>query len=439
MPRDSDSHGFVDRRNFLRAAGASGALGLAGCLGGGNGSSENGGGGTTGSGGNSSTAGGGGGLDEITVGLLEPLSGVYSLLGQGEVQGAELAAKDLEEELGITINVKKADTEVDPATGVDKLQRLVTRDNIDVAMGGVSSSVAIKMGQWASQNGVFFVASGSHSDATTGSSCAKYMFRTPSSNTMLARTAGSAFAEYADSWTLMYADYTWGQTGRDAMAQVLKDQGASVTTSIAAPLDAKDYSQELNRVAQSGADACAIIFAGLAQRKVINQFVNNGLHKDMKMGGPLLEDAVMWGLPKDVVQHTGVWATVWSPAISSGGNIEPWMERVREEYQTTPYSRHYLGYTSMSQMVRAANRAGSTKPDDIRKTMEGHEYSERGILGGTEKWRGCDHQNIKPSYAVRALPKDEMSNDPYKVWYEPYDESKGPEVARKCSETGCSF
>lgn len=403
-------------------------MGLAGCTG------QQ--GGNNAGGGNSNSKNG---IEEITVGVLEPLSGVYALLGKSELQGAELAAKELEKELGITINIKKGDTEVDPATGVDRMKRLVTREDIDVALGGVSSSVAIKMGQWATQNGLFFIASGSHSDATTGQSCGKYMFRTPSSNTMLARTAGSAFAEYADSWALMYADYTWGQTGRDAMDKVLKQAGSTVKTSVSAPLDAQDYSQQLNQVAQSGADACAIIFAGLSQRKVISQFVNNGLHNEMKMGGPLLEDAVMWGLDKSVIQHTGVWATVWSPAIQKGGDISGWMQRVKDEYDTTPYSRHYLGYTSMDQLVRAAHRAGSTDSKAIRKEMENHDYSKQGLLGSTEKWRGCDHQNIKPSYAVRALPKEKMKDKPYKVWYEPFGSSEGSKVARKCSETSCSY
>lgn len=433
MVRDSSRDNPVNRRRILKTVGTGSTIGLAGCIGGAN---QNGGGDGNSSSGNGSSNNG---IEEITVGVLEPLSGVYALLGKAELQGAELAAKDLEEELGITVNIKTGDTEVDPSTGVSRMKRLVTRGDIDVALGGVSSSVAIKMGQWASQNGLFFIASGSHSDATTGQSCAKYMFRTPSSNTMLARTAGSAFADYADSWTLMYADYTWGKTGRDAMAKVLKETGATVKTSIAAPLSAQDYSQQLNQVAQSGADACAIIFAGLSQRKVISQFVNKGLHNEMKMGGPLLEDAVMWGLDKSVIQHTGVWATVWSPAIQKGGNISSWMQRIKDEYDTTPYSRHYLGYTSMDQLIRAAHRAGTTDAEELRKTMEGHDYSKQGILGGTEKWRGCDHQNIKPSYAVRALPKEEMKDKPYKVWYEPYGSSEGSKVARKCDATGCSF
>lgn len=423
MP-DNGSHRNQSRRRFLQMTGAAGTVGatfLAGCS---SGSGSGGGGGTTKSGGN------GGKLSDLTVGVLEPYSGTYSFLGEAETQGAELAVKDLESEFDIDITVKKADTEVDPAVGVEKLKRLTTRENVDIAMGGVSSSVAIKMGQWASQNGLGFVASGSHSDATTGSSCAQHMFRTPSSNTMLARTAGKAFVDYAKKWSLLYADYTWGQTGRDAMAKVITENGGEVVNTIAAPLAAKDVSQELNTVAESDADAMAVIFAGIAQRRVIQQFVNKGLHKEMKMGGPLLEDAVFWGLPKDVVQHTGVWASVWTPAIQSSEGLKSFLNRVKEEYGTTAYSRHYLGYTSMDQLVRGAIRAGTADAEKWTSSMEGHDYSDHGLLDGTEKWRASDHQNLKKTYAAKALPKEEMKDEPYKVWFEPFGEAPASKTAR---------
>jgi hypothetical protein len=115
------------------------------------------------------------------------------------------------------------------------------------------------------------------------------------------------------------------------------------------------------------------------------------------------------------------------------------MERIQNEYDTTAYSRHYLGYTSMDQLVRAAARAGSTDAEAVRGELEGHDYSDRGLLQGTQYWRACDHQNIKPTYAVRALPAEEMVDDPHRIWFEPFAESAGDDVARSCEETGCSL
>lgn len=411
----------VSRRKTLKQIGAAGVVGLAGgiagCSGGG---------------------GGGGGTDSIHVGLADPFSGTYASLGTAEKQGAELAMADLEEELGIDIKMTTADTEANPDTGVQRAQRLVTEDKVDVLMGGVSSSVAIAMGQWATRNSVAFIASGSHSDATTGSKCAKYMWRTPSSNTMLARTAGEAMSSYADSYAIMYADYTWGQTARDAVRQVLEENGTRVVDTVAVPLGADDYTSALNRIANSGADAMANVTAGADTTRSCQQYLDSGMADQIKMSGVLLEDETMFSLGKQGVAQMGVWGTVWGPAITEG-NMEMLINRVAEEYDRTAFSRHYLGYTSMDQLVRAAHRAGSTRAEDIRSELEGHDYSENGLLEGTQKWRACDHQNMKPTYAVEAKEASQMGSDHPRKWFKPVNKTQPGDVARSCSETGCQM
>ncbi|QSW97631.1 ABC transporter substrate-binding protein [Haloterrigena alkaliphila] len=420
MAWDADD---VRRRDVLKTSGALSAAGLTGLAG------------CAGTPGEQDTELG----DEIHIGLVEPLSGVYANLGQAEIEGAQLAIQDLEEEFDITIETTEADTEADPDTGVRRIEELVTQDGIDAAFGGVSSSVAIAMGQWASRNDLAYIASGSHSDATTGGDCGQYMWRTASSNTMLARTAGAAMADHADSWTLVYADYTWGQTARDAVSEVLQNEGAEVVDTISVPLGAGDYSSALNRVQNSGAEAMGNITAGADTTRLCQQYLDSGLASEMKTGGVLLEDEVMWSLGPEGVAQMGVWATVWNPAYQEG-QMGDFVERIRNEYQKTAYSRHYLGYTSMDQLVRAAIRAESTAAADIAGELNGHDYSDVGLLDGTQAWRECDHQNEKPTYAVQAKSADDMvDEDGERIWFEQVAKRSGEEVMRSCDETGCDL
>jgi ABC-type branched-subunit amino acid transport system substrate-binding protein len=426
MRSNDDSLNRRETLSRLGAAGVAGlAGGLAGCIGGGDGDGDDGG-------------GGGGGLNSIHVGLADPFSGVYAALGSAEQQGAELALEDLEEEFDVDIELTTADTEVNPDTGVQRAQQLVTEDGIDVLMGGVSSSVAIAMGQWATRNEVAFIAAGSHSDATTGGDCAKYMWRTPSSNTMLARTAGSAMAKYADSYAVMYADYTWGQTGRDAVVSVLEENGVDVVDTVSVPLGADDYTSALNRIEDSGAEAMANVTAGADTTRSCQQYLDSGIADDVKMSGVLLEDENLFALGQEGVAQMGVWGTVWGPGIVEGRTGE-FNDRVASTYDRTAFSRHYTGYTSMDQLVRAAIRAGSTRAEDIRTELEGHDYTEEGLLEGTQAWRACDHQNLKPTYAVRAKDAGEMEDDDPRQWFEQVNKAQADEVARSCDETGCGF
>jgi ABC-type branched-subunit amino acid transport system substrate-binding protein len=422
-----NEHIPLSRRKTIKQAGAAGVVGLTGGLAG-----------CTDSGESGESGGSGDGLDSIHVGLADPFSGVYANLGSAEQQGAELAMADLEEELGVSINLTTADTEANPDTGVQRAQQLVTEDNVDLLMGGVSSSVAIAMGQWATRNSVAFMAAGSHSDATTGGDCAKYMWRAPSSNTMLARTAGSAMADYADSYAIMFADYTWGQTGRDAVQSVLENNGVEVVDTIAVPLGADDYTSALNRIADTDAEAMANVTAGADTTRSCQQYLDSGLAGEIKMSGVLLEDQNLYSLGKEGVAQMGVWGTVWSPNVTEG-NTQELNERVASEYDRTAFSRHYLGYTSMDQMVRAANRAGSTSAEDIRNELEGHDYTDVGLLDGTQKWRACDHQNMKPTYAVQAKDVSEMGDESPRQWFEQVNKTQADEVIRSCDETSCQM
>ena len=197
----ADGQPRVYRRNVLQSAGAAGAVGLAGlsgCL--------------------SSLSGGGSDVSDLSVGYTTSLSGPFAVFGQAGLDGAELAAADLEEELDVSIDISTGDTEVNPSTGLQRIKRLVTEDEIDFAMGGVSSSVALKMGTWASDNSVTYMATGAHSDAVSGASCATHMYQPTAANSMLANTIGEQMVGAGDSWYLIYSDYTWGQTAQQAVA-----------------------------------------------------------------------------------------------------------------------------------------------------------------------------------------------------------------------------
>lgn len=414
----SSSSGRISRRAYLTSTGLTGLAGLAGCI--------------------SGNSSGGGGDGSYKVGVITAQSGSYAFLGEGEIQGAKLAARDLEDEFDIDIEIVTADTESTPSVGLERMKRLVNKNEVDFTLGGVSSSVAITMGNWASSNGVAYMAAGSHSDATTGADCAKYMFRPTASNSMLANKLGAGMADFADSWYIMYADYTWGQTGKEAIKGALNRNGGEVVGEVATPFPSSDYSQYLNRANSSDADGLAVVIAGTDQRTVTQQFLNKGMHEDMKMAGPLFEESVFWGLGKEAASIAGLWATPWAncnPTTDFGQSLQ---DRVVENFDTSPFSRHYLGYTSMDQLVRAAERGGSSGAEDIRTALEGHSIEHK-IKPGDSYWREGDHQLVQPVSTVKPRSVSEMQDDPYKRWFKHVSTTPGDEVARPVSETGCSF
>ena len=145
-----DSKRPIRRRRFLTAAGASGALALAGCASdptGGNSGGDGGGGTTTGGGGSgTSSGGGGGGSKPLKIGLYGPFSGPAADIGQQKRMAYELAKQMVNDQGGVhgqPIQVAYGDSESKPASGRSAVSRLIQSENIDVLGGGFHSDVGL--------------------------------------------------------------------------------------------------------------------------------------------------------------------------------------------------------------------------------------------------------------------------------------------------------
>ncbi|WP_410767489.1 ABC transporter substrate-binding protein [Haloferax sp. DFSO60] len=433
------------RRQLLKQIGVAstaGIAGLAGCAGSPGDADDSGGSGDSGSGNDDDSGSSGGGssgsdIEELTVGVFAPYTGAFAPWGESVTTGSILAKQDLEEEFGISITLKEYDTETNPSTALERMKRAVTSDGIDFAHGGISSAVCTSMGSWASDNGVSYIAQGA-SDSITGSACAEHMFSVYQSNTMMARSAGPRMANEADSWYILYSDYVWGQTAQKVISATLEENGASVVGSDATPFPGDDYTQYINNVQNSDADAVALLIPGLDARLATEQMMNTGLHEELTLMYHQFEDLVLWGLGKDAASAVDIGPTGWANAVEGADEFK---QRVVDEGDTDPFARHYMAYTSLDQQVRAAMRAGSTAGADITTELEGHQIEGpvSDIQSGTMYWRECDHQLIQPTHVVSGLDTGEMKDDPWKEWFGVDETIAGDELARACEETGCQL
>jgi len=85
---------------------------------------------------------------EVRIGVILPLTGELASHGEDAKKGIELAIKIKNSSQGIKGRMVKAvyeDDQMIPAVGVSAFQKLITLDNIEVVLGGLSSSVALAM------------------------------------------------------------------------------------------------------------------------------------------------------------------------------------------------------------------------------------------------------------------------------------------------------
>src|SRR5579863_5380270 len=84
----------------------------------------------------------------VRIGLVDPLTGVYAAIAQGEVVGAKFAAEEINKKggiLGRPVELLIEDSANDVGTGVQKTRKLIERDQVSFIIGDVNSGIAIAM------------------------------------------------------------------------------------------------------------------------------------------------------------------------------------------------------------------------------------------------------------------------------------------------------
>ncbi len=174
------------------------------------------------------------------IGTLQPLSGTAASGGKTALVGTQMAVDRINKSGGINgrpIELIVADYESKPDVGRRKAEKLVVEDNIDLHQGGFLSNVCLAcMPVWDEHKIVNMI--GVCLDTTiTTSKCSRYTFRPFD----YAPAQAVAFAPYlvnkmGKKWHLVYADYAWGQSTRDAYAEEIRKVGGQVVGTTGIPL-----------------------------------------------------------------------------------------------------------------------------------------------------------------------------------------------------------
>src|SRR3981189_1727538 len=172
-----------------------------------------------------------GGETPVRVGMVEPLTGVYAAIAQGEVVGAKFAAEEINKKggiLGRPVELLIEDSANDVGVGVQKTRKLIERDGVNFIIGDVNSGIAIAMAQVTSEKKVLHIVSGGHTDPITGSSCTWNVFRVCNSTTMDANAiADTLIKTFGKKWYFLTPDYASRHSVKAGFLKVLKAAGGT--------------------------------------------------------------------------------------------------------------------------------------------------------------------------------------------------------------------
>src|ERR1700687_2773199 len=222
------------------------------------------------------------------IGSLQPLSGAAALGAKTAVVGLQMAIDRINKAGGVNgrpLEAIVADDESKPDVGRGKTEKLLVEDRVDVHVGGFLSNICLACMPVFEENKVVNMISVRLDTTLTTTKCTRYSFRTYE----FAPAQAVAIAPYlvnkmGKKWHIAYADYSWGQSTRDAYAEEIKNLGGEVVGTTGIPLGTADMTPFLTKISGEF-DGLFGIFFGKDGVTIGNQAYDLGLTKKYKFAG----------------------------------------------------------------------------------------------------------------------------------------------------------
>ncbi|MBI1728355.1 MAG: ABC transporter substrate-binding protein, partial [Candidatus Rokubacteria bacterium] len=222
------------------------------------------------------------------VGTLQPLSGTAAAGGKTALVGVQMAVDRINKSGGLNgrpIELLIGDYESKPDVGRRRAEKLVIDDKIDAHVGGYLSNVCLACMPVYEEHRVINMVSVCLDTTITTTKCSRYTFRSFD----YAPAQAVAFAPHmvgkmGKKWHIVYLDYAWGQTTRDAYVEEIKKAGGETVGTTGVPLGTADMTAFLSKITGNFDGLFAILFGGPAVT-FVTQAYDLGLTKKYKLAG----------------------------------------------------------------------------------------------------------------------------------------------------------
>jgi len=353
----------------------------------------------------------------IKIGFVDPLTGSLSALAQSEVEGAKYAVDVVNKKNGILgrqVELLVEDSANDVGTGVQKTNKLIDRDKVDVIFGDVNSGIAYAMSQVTSDKKVFHIVPGGHTDPITGTNCKWNVFRVCNTTSMdAAAITGELVKRFGKRWFFITPDYAYGHTLQDGFIKKLKALGGEFQGDML-PIANTEFSATLIKAKAYKPNVLLNNMGGLAQIDCMKQFVQFGMQKDMALGGALFELESIKSVPKEA--QAGWWDMEWWWDQPNVPEVAPFVADFRKVVGKVPTARHWFSWVSVHAVRLAAEKAKSTEGPKLAMALEDLILPpDVALQPGQIRFRKGDHQLMSNIFVGNAHPPEGSPDNLFKV------------------------
>jgi branched-chain amino acid transport system substrate-binding protein len=367
-----------------------------------------------------------------------PLTKTLGVLGRGEVAGFELARDEINKAggiLGRPVELVIEDDTDDVGVGVQKAQKLLEREKVDVMYGAINSGIVLAMMQVTAQHRTLHLVPGAHGDPITGSSCKWNVFRICNTTRMEANAiADTLMKKFGKRWYFITPDYAFGHASQKAFAGRLTAAGGTVAGADLVPHGTSDFSAYLIKAAAAKPDVLMVLEDGQDMVNFMKQIVQFGLDKKFAVAGGQQSYENFVGMPPEA--RIGWWVLEWYWNVPGVKGLPEFVEKIRKRTGLTPSAHHWFAYVGLYTYALLANEHKSLDAMTLARAIEGWTVPpEIALQPHSVTYRKGDHQLLSQVYIGTAKRGDQDPADLFDV----SDVLLGKDVVEPLEETGCKI
>ena len=309
--------------------------------------------------------------DTIKIGVYLPLTGRTAFGGQLELEGIQMAHKEVSEVLGKKVELIVVDNKTDKVEAANAVKRLIEHDKVVAVIGTYGSSLAMAGGEVAEAAKIPMMGTSCTNPRVTQGK--NYVFRA----CFIDPFQGAGAATYAiNSLGMKKAallidvanDYCVGLA--NFFKQSYKKLGGEIVSELKYNSGDQDFTAQLTEIISQNPDLL-FIPADFAEGAIIMKQARELGAEFQIMGGDAMDNPEIVNIGGDAVEGFIHTTFPYDPSMTDMSPIaktftENWTKNNPDK---APNVNAALGYDSYMLVVDAIKRAGSAEPDAIRDAL----------------------------------------------------------------------
>ncbi len=353
----------------------------------------------------------------VKIGLITDLTGALAIygvmiprsfmLGMEYATGAAGSAGDVFDfsktqendfKLGnCDIQVFVRDDGSNPDTTTTAANELIDVEKVNILVGTVSSAATATLQGIALQNKIPLIVAPAAANDITGVNFNEYTFRTSRNNYQDAMNECLALTKQYKTFVQIAPDYAFGHGSADAFRDACTlDGGTFVADDIFAPTDTTDFTPYMEQIANSGAEAYIVTWAGSGFVSLMQAAQDQGVTSKMALGATFIDNVLMPTFFTNAIGTTAGILYHFSAPKNAANDFLVAQEQAR--YGVSPDLFDADGMNAALMIAAALQKTnGDASGDALVGAMEGLSFDGP---KGTIDIRPEDHDAIQDMYIL---------------------------------------